>query len=32
MTIYNLIKYSDNNLGTRGGLWQHHKDEPKKIP
>ena len=28
MSMYNLIKYSDNYLKTSGSFWQYHRDEP----
>ena len=28
MSIYNLIKYSDNYSKTSGSLWQCYKDDP----
>ena len=28
MSIYNLIKYSDNYSKTSGSLWQYYKDDP----
>ena len=31
MSIYNLIKYSDNYSKTSGSLWQYYGDEPNDI-
>ena len=28
MSMYNLIKYSDNYSKTSGSLWQFYRDEP----
>ena len=28
ITMYNLVKYSDNYSKTLGGLWQYYRDEP----
>ena len=28
MSMYNLIKYSDNYAKTSGSLWQYYRDEP----
>ena len=31
MSIYNLIKYSDNYSKTSGSLWQYYDDEPNDL-
>ena len=28
MSMYNLIKYSDNYSKTSGSFWQYYRDEP----